>query len=216
MNKNFVFPLVVLAVILIQSCGSQGCPDNVLLDELSLKKTSLEYYPNNQPSTLVFMDEEGNDKTYSVEESIGRHQLDYEYLCYDEIDVQVSYYLGEYKRATYTSEKDSFFIELSVWSNLNSSHNSGINDVFLIFQQKNPHVILYTDDEIQLKLVIDNRGNSTQQESEYKFHKQISFNNVSFSNVYESSYNDGYVFYYSEEKGIVAMKESGHLWVIKN
>ena len=196
----------VIAIFIINGC-SESCPDDVDLGDLSLSETSILFYPSELPSTVVFIDEENMEREYSIEESTGEIHLNYELLCSTEYDKQSSYYIGAYKRAQYTSERERFFIELSFTTDHYAHSDEGFNEVFLIYRQEE------IGEGSHLELEFSNRGNPSH--DGYEFHANISLNGVSFSKVYESNDNDGYVYYYAQGIGVIAVEEGGHLWVIK-
>ena len=209
--------LGLIMLVLAYSGCEEECGEDVLLGDLSLSSTSIDFLPYRGGQELVFEDSLGNDILLSSTDGfhVSSDKLSVELLCSQRfISSQSTFYNAEFRSIRFVNTDSTIIFDLGLEFNV---LETGLdNDIFL-FQSFS----ITSNWPNSLRIVTDTESNFPELElslltEEVTRIDTLVLRDQKFFDVYTNTFDQANNIYFNQKSGIVGFVDpSGNQYILK-
>lgn len=216
---KIVLSIVIIGILFSYSGCEEPCGEHVLIGDLSLSSTSLEFLPYQGDEVLVFKDSLGNEVLFNSASGlqVSTKQLFFETLCFQRLlSSQGTYYNAESRSIQFTNYDSTITFDLSLefetFSNdFNNPDSLFIYQSLFIKNISQGSLMIMTDQEDDFP-----QSSANQIQENFVLLDSLTLLNATYLNVYMDAFQDPAVLYYNRKFGIVAFTDpQGVRYVLK-
>ncbi len=227
MIKKTLFIILLPAILILQSCFSNKCGDNVLVGEYQLTPQSItSWFPYIGKDTLTFENQSG--AVLKLAKVMSVNQMAYQTLgefCNEGFaDRAERYFLGQWLRYVYTTTQNNIEYGIEAILFVNNTAQGATPKLFDNISYAS--IARRLGEQIgvggSVILIADTRGNTFDQTeitfpSTQVFVAELQVNNTTLQNVYYFNREGKASLLVSEGKGIIGFAgREGEIWLLKN
>lgn len=203
--------IVIVGILFSYSGCEEPCGEDVLIGDLSLSSTSLEFLPYSDSKILVFSDSMGNEVILNSASGlqVSTKQLFFETLCFQRLlSSQGTYYNAESRSIQFTNYDSTITFDLSLEFETFGNDFSNPDSIYIyqsLFINSNSQgsLMIMTDQENDFP-----QSSANQIQENFVFLDSLTFFNATYFDVYMDAFQDPAVLYYNRKFGIVAFTDS--------
>ncbi|HIP48385.1 MAG TPA: hypothetical protein EYG92_05405 [Lutibacter sp.] len=213
MKSNFFVGLILLLSI-TNSC-TVNCPDDVKIGEIDLAEQSLEFFPYEGKPILFFKNELGEELKFTTEGVISEvNRIAIYKICTEfKYDGQSTYeyYEGKTKAVVFFDTDNHYAINYGLFTNTLRPEKElfydklivDINAVGSIGRGELITAIRFSESYDEAEFNLD---------SPVELITEITLNNITYTQVYQTESYDGRQAYFTKSQGIVGFIHKGHTY----